>query len=533
MTGDRPLHLRPDVVVQPLVDRWYAWSHLVPPATLALNHVDRHLRIMDSYVAAPHVHAAAAADPAMAGGPFVDLGGGRVDEVRALGDHIRGRAGVLELAQALRDLAALVAEKATGYSLDPLYEEVPPVLRGYVELGYDVHHRADFRLIEPLLYASPHYDPSAQGFVLFAVEGDDRPFVLSTPSLDGPGRLHLDVPFAAPEVDAIAALKWRPRPFGEIVEALGLDRDQADRLAPMLTEAPPPPGRAYDGPGARWRYFGHACVLVEAGGVSVLTDPLIAYDHGGAVPRYTFHDLPERIDCVLVTHAHQDHTMLETLLQLRHRVATVAVPRSGGGALQDPSLKLLLERIGFRHVVEVQELDEIDLGAIVVRAMPFQGEHADLDVRAKSTYLVEAGGRRLFFGADTRAIEPLAYERAREVVGDVDTVFLGMECDGAPLAWLYGPLMMAPRSSDSWRMEQSRTLSASDCDKAVELVRALRARQAFVYSMGQEPWLKYLLSLDYEPDSLPIVESDRFLAWCGSAGIDAERLFASREALVR
>lgn len=529
MNGDL-LYLKPNVVIQPLVDRWYAWSHLIPPATLGLNHLDRHLRIMDSYVDAPQVHAAAVRDPGMAGGPFIDLDGQRVEEIKALADQIRERReGLLEFGRALRQLSGMLAEKATGYSLDPLYAQVHPLLRGYVELSYDVQHRANFRLFEPLLYASRHFDPSAQSLMLYEIHGDERPFVLSTPALEGEGRVHVDVPFSSPTVDIVARLKWRPLPFTDVRDMLELDDRSAAQFSAFLTPTPPPRGHPYDGPGVRWRYFGHGCVLVEAGGVSVLTDPLMAYAHNGAVERFTFHDLPDAIDCLLISHAHQDHTMLETLLQLRHRTRLIAVPRSSGGALQDPSLKLLLEQVGFRNVIEVQELDEIDLGSLVVRAVPFMGEHADLDIRGKTTYVVEAGRHRIFFGADTCNVEPLLYQHVRDVIGKVDTVFLGMECDGAPLNWLYGPLVMAPKTPESRRMEESRRLSGSDAQRAIDLVRTLGGERAFVYSMGQEPWLKYLLSLEYEPDSLPIVESDRLIAWCRESGIESERLFGKKE----
>ena len=32
---------------KPLVDQWYAWSHLIPSATAARNVTGRHLQIMD------------------------------------------------------------------------------------------------------------------------------------------------------------------------------------------------------------------------------------------------------------------------------------------------------------------------------------------------------------------------------------------------------------------------------------------------------------------------------------------------------
>ncbi|MHB8664870.1 MAG: MBL fold metallo-hydrolase [Acidimicrobiales bacterium] len=521
------VYLKPNVVIQPLVDRWYAWSHLIPPVTLGLNHLGRHLRIMDSFVEAPDLHRAAARDPALAGGPFIDVGSDRVEEIAALADQIRRRrAGLLELSRAVQHMADVLADKATGYSIDALYNDVEPVLRGFVELSYDLWNRPSFRLIEPLLYASPHYDRTAQSLALFETAGDARPFVLSTPSLDEPGRLHIDLDFSSTDVDALAELKWSPQPRHRIGESFGL----SGPFERFLTPCGPPRRRPYDGPGVRWRYFGHACVLVESAGVSILTDPVIAYRHSGPVPRFTFHDLPAEIDCVLITHAHQDHTMLETLLQIRHRVGVIVVPRSGAGSLQDPSLKLLLLQLGFPRVVEVDELDKIDLGPVNVRALPFQGEHADLDIRAKMTYLVEALDHRLFFGADTCNVEPVVYEHVRHAVGGADTIFLGMECDGAPLDWLYGPLMLAPTTRESRRMGQSRRLSGSDCDKAVGLVRTLGAKRAYVYSMGQEPWLKHLLSLQYQPDSLPIVESDKLVAWCQDAGIESERLFGRKEA---
>src|SRR5439155_22623898 len=73
MTRDtEALWLRPNVVAEPLVNRWYAWSHLISPMTAPLYVSNLLLPILESYLAVPHVHGAAAGDPSMAGGPFVD-----------------------------------------------------------------------------------------------------------------------------------------------------------------------------------------------------------------------------------------------------------------------------------------------------------------------------------------------------------------------------------------------------------------------------------------------------------------------------
>ena len=55
--------LRQDVQLEPLVDQWYAWPHLIPPTTAARNITDRHMKIMDSYISAPQVHASAVKNP--------------------------------------------------------------------------------------------------------------------------------------------------------------------------------------------------------------------------------------------------------------------------------------------------------------------------------------------------------------------------------------------------------------------------------------------------------------------------------------
>src|SRR5437899_9770250 len=47
------LYLRQDIQVEPLVDQWYSWSYLVPPATTARHLTHREFKIMDSYLNAP------------------------------------------------------------------------------------------------------------------------------------------------------------------------------------------------------------------------------------------------------------------------------------------------------------------------------------------------------------------------------------------------------------------------------------------------------------------------------------------------
>src|SRR5262245_55826579 len=146
------MYLRPNIQVEPLFDYWYAWSHLIFPGTAARNLTERHFKIMDSYITAPHVHAAAVKNPKLAGGPFMDLGGKAADEVKKLREETKKkRSHLIELSQAIGKLDDMLRTHAKGFSLQPLYKETPEILKGYVELVYDLNQNPSFRFIEPLL----------------------------------------------------------------------------------------------------------------------------------------------------------------------------------------------------------------------------------------------------------------------------------------------------------------------------------------------------------------------------------------------
>jgi hypothetical protein len=222
--------------------------------------------------------------------------------------------------------------------------------------------------------------------------------------------------------------------------------------------------------------------------------------------------------------------MFETLLQLRHKARKVLVPKSNGGGLADPSLKLILQQIGFKNVVEIDELESIELEGGELTGIPFLGEHADLSVRSKLAYMVKLKGRKIMCAADSNNIEPSLYRHVHSVLGDVDVLFIGMECEGGPLSWLYGPLLNSPLPRN---MDQSRRLDGSDHAKAMKLVNQLNAKQVYIYAMGQEPWLTFLTSIQYTEQSRPIVESNKVVADCRSRGITSERLFGHKELILQ
>jgi L-ascorbate metabolism protein UlaG (beta-lactamase superfamily) len=530
MSNAEQFCLRQNVQVEPLVDQWYAWPHLIPPATTARNITQRHFKIMDSYINSPQIHANAVRNPKMLGGPFIDYGGKRVDEIRELREGTkRERAALIELSEAIDALDSMLRSSAKGYSLHPLYEKIPAPLRGYVELVYDLNNHPSFRLIESLLYRSRYYDPNQQSLMLSTISADDRPFVLSTPRLPSDHALHLRLPFDDPAVDDLFLLKSVPRPWNEIKEMLRVSDEQDTLLKSFLTPDPPPSYSSYAGPGLRWRYFGHACILIESQGVSMLFDPVLSYTYENGISRYTYLDLPNTIDYVLITHDHQDHILFETLLQIRHKVKNIVVPRSNGGRLQDPSLKLLFRNCGFRNVIEIDEMEEIRDGKVHITGLPFFGEHADLDIMTKMAWLVRIGLHSLLFAADSCNIEPRLYEHLHRELGDVDALFLGMECDGAPLSWLYGPLLTQKLER---AMDESRRLSGSNFEQGMHIINTFHCREAYVYAMGQEPWLNYIMSIKYTDQSRPIIESNKLIRACQERSITAERLYGEKEILI-
>lgn len=524
------MYLRSNVVFEPLVDSWYAWSHLISPATAAMNIAARHIPIMESYVSAPSIHAEAVLNPKMRGGPFMDFGGCRVEEVKALQQKtLQKQDKLIQFSKAVKELDKLLLTEAKGFGLEAVYEKVPSMLKGYVELYYDRNNNPGFRFFESLLYNSDFYNKASQSIALWVTNNDHRPFALSTPRLDEPTVLRLDISFDHAGIDELAKMKRIPQTLGYIKAMLGISASQESLFETFFTEAPPPKYNKYTGDKIRMRYFGHACILVETKDVNILVDPLISYyGYHSDVEHFSDVDLPDTIDYVLITHNHQDHILFETLLPLRHKVKNIIVPRTNSGKLEDPDLKLMFNNIGFNNVIAISEMETVHFENAILTGLPFIGEHSDLNILTKTCHFIQIAQFKLIFLADSRIIEPALYRHIHKQIGNVDVIFIGMECDGAPLTWLYGPLLTKKLPRD---MDGSRRLSGSDCSKGMALVDIFNPKEIYVYAMGQEPWVEFISSIKYTDESNPIVQSNKLVNICRSRGIVAERLYGEKELL--
>src|SRR5215470_12790911 len=521
--------LAESTVIEPLVNSWSAWSFLIAPVPASLHLLQYQLSLLQSYIDNPAFHALASRDSSLAGGAFINVPADRVSEIVGLLDSTREKLSHnIEFAHSILAFQSWLVANADGSSLTSYYQGLPKPLRGYVELVYDYFNRPSLRFFENLLYRSHYYNSSLQSLRLSSLDQDSsRPFFLNTPRLLEEDQIDWQTPFDAPQVDQLFSLDTQPRSLDFICQILGLNDRSRRRLLPMLTETPHILPEKWKEDSLRIRYFGHACLLIESRGISILTDPLIAARPvDGGLERFSFGDLPEEIDYVLVTHNHQDHNCLETLLRIRHRTRCLVVPRTSGMLYGDVSLKLLAHRIGFRDVVEMDSLENLQLPDGEITAVPFLGEHADL-AHGKTGYVIRSGKRTLLIGADSDCLDKQVYENVRRCVGRVDTVFLGTESVGAPLSWIYGPLLSKRPSREE---EESRRQHGCDAGRAMDILEALGASRLYNYAMGLEPWLEHILGLGINENSPQWLESEKLLAQAKARGLlKAERLYAKSE----
>jgi len=186
------------------------------------------------------------------------------------------------------------------------------------------------------------------------------------------------------------------------------------------------------------QYVGHASVLADLNGVRLLTDPLLR-NRVAHLRRAVKVDAGalRGVDAVLISHLHYDHLDLPSLQRLGRDMPVVAP--HGAGAL-------IRRKAGVKSVVELRPGEQIEIGALTVRATRAEHDTGRLPfgIRAEPLgYMIEGGDRSVYFAGDTDVFDGMAD------LAPVDVALLPI--------WGWGPTM-GPGHMDPIRAAQAAAL---------------------------------------------------------------------------
>lgn len=185
-------------------------------------------------------------------------------------------------------------------------------------------------------------------------------------------------------------------------------------------------------------WLGHATVLLNFFGITILTDPVLLSRIGIpffftaigpkrlTAPALDISELPP-VDLILLSHAHFDHFDWRTLRRFDSRPQVVTAPRT----------RDLLRWTRLRQITELRWHEEVQIktncGSLGVKAIPVNHWGARLQrdtYRGYNGYSLEHKGRRVIFTGDTAYTEQFAQLRKD---GPCDLLIIGI---GAYQPWI-------------------------------------------------------------------------------------------------
>ncbi|MBN4016349.1 MBL fold metallo-hydrolase [Rhodospirillaceae bacterium AH-315-P19] len=214
----------------------------------------------------------------------------------------------------------------------------------------------------------------------------------------------------------------------------------------------------------------HACLLIEAGGKKILTDPWIlgpswggnlwVYPPAKAVPE-DFHD----VDVIYFSHAHEDHFQRECvarLPQVTKEKAKVLIPDFGM-----PYFEKAVKKSGFANVHVMQHEDVVDLAKGVRAHMQIndQGDH-------DSALILEADQSTLLLQTDSVVSIDEAERLGQKF--DIDLLFAITILTG-----IYPAFCDMPAEQVIARAQAKRERSIA---YALDVTRAMKAKAVVPYA---------------------------------------------------
>ncbi|WP_236795064.1 MBL fold metallo-hydrolase [Amycolatopsis sp. GM8] len=154
----------------------------------------------------------------------------------------------------------------------------------------------------------------------------------------------------------------------------------------------------------------HACQLIEIGDLRILTDPWFTQNanyYQGEQLAATVSGLGH-LDAVVITHEHYDHCDLDALVAGGLNPDT---PIIGPG-----TVTTIAKDKGFHNLHTIEAWESTSVGDLTVTATP--GKHGVHEV----TFVIQAGGRTVFFGGDSLRVPEL--DQIPERFGSIDLTIL-------------------------------------------------------------------------------------------------------------
>jgi L-ascorbate metabolism protein UlaG (beta-lactamase superfamily) len=214
----------------------------------------------------------------------------------------------------------------------------------------------------------------------------------------------------------------------------------------------------------RVTYIGHATLLIEIAGKTLLTDPNFDTSLGKFLARVSdpgiaLGDLPP-IDSILLSHAHADHLSFKSLDALR-----------GVPVIAPPAIAKWLNKLGYPDAIPLGPGESHDVGGIDVHAAEatHKGNRYGVDRwrSAANMYLIDTKSMSCFFAGDTALTRETPHLVEKHVRG------LGRQLDMALL-----PIGHAPAWKPGFRKGH---LTSAD---ALTLFEQLDARYLIPYHWG-------------------------------------------------
>jgi L-ascorbate metabolism protein UlaG (beta-lactamase superfamily) len=152
----------------------------------------------------------------------------------------------------------------------------------------------------------------------------------------------------------------------------------------------------------RLTYIGHATLLLEIGGIKILTDPNFDPKLGRILPRVSapgiLLDKLPALDALLLTHAHADHLSFDSLDRLPRDIPLLA----------PPVIAQWLRRLGYTHATNLPAGESARVGDVTIHAAAatHRGNRYGYDRwrSAANMYLLDAG-ETMFFAGDTALVD--------------------------------------------------------------------------------------------------------------------------------